>query len=460
MQQLPFTIQHHYHGRWYAVASVPSVVWSSPVFRKPAKQPPTPQLDQVAPASTPQQLLKTIEVDSAIAQLWETPHGTVAIVYPNALFHNICHYRYWQAWLDEFPSCRAVIAIGPGRGLMGGPDVFVHDREATEDTNNYHYEIDWADLNHLLGQPAPYWPTTLRTLTGMTGWSPAEPARTIAAAPEVDLNPVLRLAVRHAPETALHQTLIAFARHVLTRAAKAASEDTKFHREHRDGTEIRFAAHPADVAEPASPLDPATERAGWLHVLDLVDDDAYATTALFASYRRASAVLPTSTVATVNTGDPGAGEWIRRLRPCQRAARFALFPERYVKVTLIDPVTAAAVAFDGHDTYLAAVPSQIPSASPLAGVELQPGQVWIICEDGMRYLCPETGSVDVNWGYNGSGPYQLAKVLHALLDDINADIKTELSPAPGTLEAYCEHPWKPGTVLTREQLDQARQAPR
>lgn len=427
-------------------------------FRKPALKP--IRLDEAAPATEPQPFLKTVEVDSGIAQTWEAAHGPIAVIFPNVIQNFTLHRRQWQTWLAELDWCRIVVLVGNDRGIDGGPSVFVHDRQGGDPGKHpFHYEMSWADLNGALGQLAPYWATYLRTMPGMAGWSPAEPERTVAAAPEVDLGPILRLAARHALDTALQQALMAFAQSQLADAAKVATQDIEFHREHRDDTDIRFAAVPAAVAVPDEPLDPAVVRAGWLSVLDLADDDAHAAVATFSAFgKQSKTVLPASTIARVHTDDGGAGEWIARLRPTQRTAKFALLDGAPGHAALIDPVTEAVVAFDGDDTYIAAVPSRLATASPLASVELQPDRVWIRTEDGTTYLCPETSAVDVNWGYSGTGPRVLAQVLHALLEDINIDVAVGLAVPPAGLVELCKRPWEPGTVLTRKELEEAQRA--
>lgn len=427
-------------------------------FRKRARN--VIRLDQAEPATEPQEFIKTVEVDSGIAQTWKTSYGLAVVIFPNVIQNFSLNRRQWQTWLAEVDWCRFVVLVGNDRGIHGGPSVFVHDRQGGDPGKHpFHYEMSWANLNGALGQPAPYWATFLRTMSGMAGWSPAEPVRAVAAAPEVDLGPVLRLAARHAPDTALHQALLAFAQSQLADAAKVAAKDIEFQEAHRDDTGIRFAAVPATVTIPEEPLDPAVVRAGWLNVLDLTDDDAYAAVATFSMFgRQSKTVLPASTIARVHTDDGGADEWIARLRPTQRTAKFALLDGGPEHAALIDPVTEAVVAFDGDDTYIAAVPSRLATASPLSSIEMQPGRVWIITEDGTRYLCPETSSVDVNWGYNGSGPRMLAEVLHALLEDINIDVAVGLAVAPPGLVEFCKRPWEPGTVLTRKELEEARQA--
>lgn len=305
----------------------------------------------------------------------------------------------------------------------------------------------------------PYWALGLRTPTGMADWAPGAPQRTVAALPEVDIAPVLRMAARHTPDTAIHATLMDFARRQLADAATYAADQIDIIGDYQKRAAIDFAAVPAPVFTPESGRpDSALVKAGWLHVLDLTDDDAYAAVEALTITGEDDKVLPASAVAVVKADEPGAADWIALLQPTTKTAQFALFDTRRIKRTLVDPLTTSVVADDGEGMSFAAAPSQITSPSPLAAVERWPDRAWIICEDGDEYLCPASAGEGVNWGYSGGGPVRLAEVLNALLDDINTEVAQIPYERPAGLIAVCEHAWEPGTVLTRAQLERAKEA--
>ena len=105
---------------------------------------------------------------------------------------------------------------------------------------------------------------------------------------------------------------------------------------------------------------------------------------------------------------------------------------------------------------MTAVPQRLPATSPLAAVVLEQ-PIWIRTADGNLYPAPRDATYGLNWGYPGGGPGALALLIHRLLDDITAQAAEVPSGAPHGLEELTERKWPRGTVLTREQLETARQ---
>jgi hypothetical protein len=78
-------------------------------------------------------------------------------------------------------------------------------------------------------------------------------------------------------------------------------------------------------------------------------------------------------------------------------------------------------------------------------------------EDGTLYPAPKDKYYGLSWGsYAGSGQGSLALLISRLLEDINARGADSLAGAPDGLEKLTQMDWPPGTVLTRAQLEAAR----
>ncbi len=107
---------------------------------------------------------------------------------------------------------------------------------------------------------------------------------------------------------------------------------------------------------------------------------------------------------------------------------------------------------------LAAPPQRLPTTAPLDSVTFSDKIVWIRTDDGGLWLAPELASTGRSWGYNGTGPFNLAVLLHRLLDDITAPaVDAGDREAPAGLQALTQHAPKTGTVtFTRGQLERAR----
>jgi hypothetical protein len=102
------------------------------------------------------------------------------------------------------------------------------------------------------------------------------------------------------------------------------------------------------------------------------------------------------------------------------------------------------------------IPQRLPTTSPMAELILD-RPVWVRTEDGKVYPAPQDAYYGTSWGYAGSGPAALALMIHRLLDDITAQAADDIGGAPPTLELLTQVDLPEGTVLTREQLEAARE---
>jgi hypothetical protein len=111
----------------------------------------------------------------------------------------------------------------------------------------------------------------------------------------------------------------------------------------------------------------------------------------------------------------------------------------------------------GEVTIYATIPQRIASVSPLSEVILGEETVWIRTADGRVWLAPEIAGEGLNYGYEGSGPIALARLVDRLLDDITSPPVTDYEPPnEGLLALTVSAPQDGVTVYKRGQLLAAR----
>ncbi|MGH3719800.1 MAG: hypothetical protein ACRDRI_13380 [Pseudonocardiaceae bacterium] len=201
-------------------------------------------------------------------------------------------------------------------------------------------------------------------------------------------------------------------------------------------------------------LDEQRRRAGWLEILDRTDQLAVECVREACRWD-GGADFPFSNPQQIDPTTEYGAEWAARLEPIERTAAFELIDFDGQYETLTDPETGAPVIRQPGGRLLAAIPQRLPAFSPLAEVILDL-PIWVRTEDGMLHLAPRDSYYGLSWGYGGSGPGSLALLIHRLLDDITARGADSVSGAPEGLEDLTQTGWSTGTVLTRAQLETAR----
>jgi hypothetical protein len=78
--------------------------------------------------------------------------------------------------------------------------------------------LDWEDLARVLGQPIPYWPSTLRDAALLTRWKPGAASVTAPAVPDLDNAALLRLAAIYDADEPACRVLVNLARFAQHRA--------------------------------------------------------------------------------------------------------------------------------------------------------------------------------------------------------------------------------------------------
>lgn len=137
---------------------------------------------------------------------------------------------------------------------------------------------------------------------------------------------------------------------------------------------------------------------------------------------------------------------------------------RYPGLVHHDPLPAAegavagvvAVPADDHFEIRALAPQRLPT-SPLAELILE-DPIWVRTQDGTLYPAPYNHHSGLNWSYGGTGTATLAALAHTLLADITTEGARSSDSAPDGLHQLFRRDWPPSTVLTRAQLEAARDA--
>lgn len=388
-------------------------------------------------------------VDQWVVLSWDTALGLVAMTYP------IAHQMYGPAggWHSRLPGADVVVEVTLQFDLLG-PELKATDRVAPKRT----YSPKWSELTALFGSPPPWWPPGLRRAEEMTRWVPGAPQVTTPAIPDVDIRPLLTLANDEPDESTTRRALLYMARTIQSRSTETAARDVTALTEFWDTDALVIAAVPAPTQEPEDDVPEWILRDGWAQVLRRTDQIASECVRAAAEWDSGTS-FPFSVIEKIHLDEsPIAREWRATLKPTERTAAFDRFSSDDVAVTWTDPATDAPVAEDENGELKAGVPQVLPATAPLSEVVLEAYTVWIRTEDGQLYLAPQSSGNGLSYGYSGSGPLTLTRLVDRLLDDINAPAqRTYHGEPPAGLRDLFTHERDDTAVLTRAELLAARQ---
>ncbi|MEO7194341.1 MAG: hypothetical protein ABIZ05_05895 [Pseudonocardiaceae bacterium] len=415
-------------------------------------------------AERPAAYLGAREIKDAVAQTWKADVGTVCVLWSRPGLTGGLPLGRVAA---QLPYADALVYVRSNFGR--GPELWTaqpgsvterNDRGALWDDNEAH----WADLGRVLGQPVPYWPYTLRIPALIVAWGPGVPTVIRQTIPDVDTTPLLRLAANLQDGSPAHEMLLHLARVIQFHSTDSALRDlerlTEYERRsveagQHQGNATVVAARPLVSPEvDDETLDEQRRRAGWLEILDRTDQLAAECVRTVEMWNGA-ADFPFSNPEEIDPASEYGAEWAARLEPIERTAAFELIDFDGQCETLTDPATGAPVIRQSDGVLLAAIPQRLATFSPLAGVILD-SPIWVRTEDGTLYPAPKDNYYGLSWGYGGSGPGSLALLIHRLLGEITARGADGATGAPEGLEELTQTEWPPGTVLTRAQLEAAR----
>ncbi|RKE13014.1 hypothetical protein C8E86_7959 [Catellatospora citrea] len=268
----------------------------------------------------------------------------------------------------------------------------------------------------------------------------------------LDTRPLLELAALLGPEDPPAVVLGHLARKAMHQAASSAATDIRIVGELPDTARASLAAWPVPVDEPEE-LDATVRRAGWISILGRGDD--LASRCVVEAIRwDGGDWFPYSRAEDLDLhGSPWVQEWAKRLQPTPRTAAFKLIDRDDEGTPLVDPLTDAPVIRDRRGRLVATVPQRLPASAPLAELILDHhDMIWVRTADGTLWPAPCDAYWGISWGYSGSGPGTLTLLIQALLDDITAQAPDSNQGGSKHLERFFQQKLRPGTVLTRAQL--------
>lgn len=408
-----------------------------------------PDAAQAAEYLEPEALPKGVVVLS-----WSTERGVVGVVWDSRypLDHSL---RDTAARLQGHA---VLVNVDPDFG-MDGPAV----RAINTLDPEQEYGLWWRDLSRVLGQPMPYWPLLLRDPGLILTWRPGQAATQAPVQTDLDSAPLLRMAAMFDPTHAVHRTLLWHARTAERRAAESTQQDLDLLMERFDlfpekspHPTTTVAAIPLVPEEStADELAPMFRRAAWLDLLARADTLSVRCVREVLSWDGGADFPFCKTQEVDPSHDPGR-EWASRLEPSPRSAAFELLGAASdTDQTLTDPITDAPALLTALGKIRTAVPQWLPSDVPLAELILGKDIIWVRTQNGTLYPAPQLPTYGLKWGYSGGGPAALAVLIERLLDDITAPGAAPSQAAAGLRELTSTE-WPAGTVLTREQLEAAR----
>jgi hypothetical protein len=368
---------------------------------------------------------------------WESDFGTIGVIWRS---DDPIMLR-----LSEFTrtlSADVLVKVDPNFGL-DGPTAKAVNRTKSD----RRYDLPWRDLARVLGQPMPYWPHALRDPDLISGWAPGSPPVEAPARPELDINPLLRMASMFEPGHPTHRTLLNLAMVAQQRPAWDAANDL-----HILGEALgRYPDVPAptttvaavplvinDAEVDTSDVDETSRRIGLLELLHRCDTLSRACVQQIVDWD-GGRTFPFCGIEDVQTGTAHGMEWAARLEPLERpTAAFIIFGEETRGEPLVDPVTGAPAIRRADGTIRTVTTQRLPTTSALSEVVID-DPIWVRAADGSLYLAPRAPSTGLSWGYGGSGPVTLAQLIDRLLDDITTN--------PSSLRGEPQHGLRDVTVI-------------
>ncbi|MEV0732342.1 hypothetical protein [Polymorphospora sp. NPDC050346] len=386
---------------------------------------------------------RAVADDGLVVMRWHTSRGRVSVLWPlddvdgppvgppSPLPGDAATIAVTGLWMDG-PELTGVLPGIPGRT----------------------YPVSWKTLSRVLDQPLPWWPVQMRQHRLLSAWRPGDAPVTTLATADLDTEALLAMAATYEQAAPTARTLVHLARVAYRQAADSAAHDLELLDDTDLGDdEVVVAARPLPVPD-AGDVDETVRRAGWLELLDR--DDQLAARCVRAARRWNSGKdLPYSRVAEFAASSRWAMEWGARLEPGKRTAAVEVLDPDGLAAVLVDPQTGVPAVRTTDGMIRAAVPQRLPATTPLHQLVLD-GPIWIRTADGTLWPAPQDPYYGTSWGYSGSGPASLSRLVDRLLDDINAAAPASLQGAPKGLLTLLQRKWPAGTVLTRQQLEAAR----
>ncbi|WP_261553724.1 hypothetical protein [Frankia tisae] len=404
---------------------------------------------------------------------WSTGYGRLAIAYPGEGTFGP------EAALDHLPDATTVIVVQHAWNLYGLPELEAVDRQRP----GLVYEPRWSEVAAHIGGPIPWWPSALRRREHLLGWSPSREPEAVEIVTWPSWEPLYDMALREAKGTPVRVACFSIGHEIRSQAVEFADFDIAHMNgsdepEMPSGYRARQAAERACMKIPAFPIrdDPGEPEVGpakviregvaqmWQRTDDLTVECLIRVSMWTTRYRpfgEPFAVIPNDTTAA-------GREWVRRAQRTEpTAAHWAWGTDRDdVTGTFVDPVTGSPVVtergrymrqpFD-EVSYHSYAPHHLPAGSVIREVILD-DPVWVRTHDGTLYPFPTMGESGVSFGYSGTGPRTLARLIGRLLDDGSAHslAEDEDGDDESNLLRFLQMKHLSGTRLPRRLLEEIR----
>jgi hypothetical protein len=412
---------------------------------------------------------------------WSTEYGTVGVVY-SVPFDNHSLYRFVSDLRQRYGRGlhEGYASLVSAQLTMGwyGPDLDAVDISKWGKVSDS-YEPTCEEVVRIIGTPVPIWHSNLRLLETIKTWKPGSPPAIVPAFfSDLPIEPFTTLAADEPEDSLVAAVCLGLARTIRDRA----TEDAKSYIEMLGDVSkdygdkwFTFGAFPAEIRRPeAEPLPEEIRRGVWAQILDRRDELSVEVVKLARMWDGGKDWQAGSTAQIRPKAGGPAAEWAARLVPAPTDQPPTAFERALLPSVdhggvdgglLQDPETEMPAVYfhkGTRDEYIATkVPMHIPTTEPLDSVILSGETVWIVTRDRKLWIAPEHPGLGLNWGYPGSGPYTLAKLLEVLLEEIISPPIGSFHPAPrpGLLRLIANTPQHGTTTYTRKQLEEARDAP-
>jgi len=417
-------------------------------------------------------------LDAGAILRWDTEYGTIGVVYSVPFAHHSVH-RFVHKLSGKYGRLHQAYACLVSAELtMGwyGPDLEAVDIYKWSSVSDSYQPI-CEEVARIIGTPVPIWHSRLRDRQTIEKWKPGSPPALVPAFDsDLPTEAFTALAADEPDDSLVAPVCLWLARTMRdsdTEHAQSYIEMLKDVSKDYGDKWFTFGALPAEIRRSeAEPVPEEIRRDGWDQLLKRRDVLAANVAKLAQMWDGGEDWLGGVTTKVYPREGSAAAAWAARLVPAPTDLPPTALEQNLLEtgdplvtdgVVLHDPETdMPAIYFnkDTRDEYVATtVPFRIRRTEPLKSVILSGSTVWIVTRDDRLWIAPERPGLGLAWGYGGSGPYTLAKLIERLLDEIiSPGVNSfEPPPRPGLMRLIANTHGT--TTYTREQLERARDAP-
>jgi len=405
--------------------------------------------------------------DGSVVMRWQAECGTVDVVYPyqsqmttpiQTLEEPIVSRLAGlpDTWKDDVnPDNAVAVVVGPGFHGNQGPELteYAPDRDHKK-------TLLWTMLAGILGRPVPFWTYHLQDVEVLLSWRPGDAPVEVPVQPDLDTDPLTRLAGTLPPDSAAWKALMYLvwsayssdsAAQWLKDAAGAGGDDV-----------ITFPLQPMAAHRQVNLRDlPAEDqtvmRVGWREILERRDGLARGAVRAASFADIGPQLFPYSLPIELPPEHRFYTEINDRLTPSawtaghERPLRDWWFQSSDAE-PLWDPITdTPALRLPDGDLR---VMSPHGTLAPITeAILIERHQVWMRTDEKHIIPPPQNHNLDMKYGYSGGGTAAFEQFLKAWLKTPTphtTDIQAER--CTNALASITDHTWPVGTTINRDQV--------